>query len=166
VSVKKTRKTFAFSRPLAGQLLTINKPRVTKEDASQVAPAFEVILSDTPSTPVSSVIKNEYIKNMEDQHKNKCLRSFPKVYDLINKVINGKYSDMLDTVDNYKFNSTHSESDKKAIKLLKYIINDYHANCEKPSYYTNANERTPYCEYIIPVFKYFSAVYKNLSFMW
>ncbi|CAO3702389.1 unnamed protein product [Rhizopus stolonifer] len=103
---------------------------------------------------------------MEDQHENKCLNSLPKVYNLINKVINGEYNNMLDTVDNYKFDPTHSESDKKAIKLLKYIINDYHANCEKPVYYADANERTPYCEYIVPIFKYFSAVYKNLSFMW
>lgn len=167
VLVKKTKKEFSFTRPLAGQLLTINKPRVTKKDASQVAPAFEVIISDTPSTPTSAVIKNEYNKNMEDQRENKCLNSLPKVYDLINKVINGEYDSMLDIIDNYKpTDLTHSERDKKAIRLLKYILNDYHANCEKPVYYTDANERTPYCEYIVPVFKYFSAVYKNLSFMW
>ncbi|KAI8067340.1 hypothetical protein BDF21DRAFT_112973 [Thamnidium elegans] len=166
VLVKKTKKAFTFYKPLTGHLITINKPRVTKEDASQVAPAFEVIISDTPSTPTSSIIRNKYNENMEDQRKNKCLNSLPKVYDLINKVINGKYDNMLDTVDSYKFDPTHSENDKKAIKLFKYIINDYHANCEKPVYYTDANERTPYCEYIIPIFKYFSAVYKNLSFMW
>ena len=66
-------------------------------------------------------------------------------------MINGEYNDMLDAVDNYKLDSTHSESDKKAIKLLKYIVNDYHANCERPSYYTKTNERTLYCEYIVPI---------------
>ncbi|CAO3623741.1 unnamed protein product [Mucor hiemalis] len=91
---------------------------------------------------------------------------FPKVCDLINKVVNGKYSDMIDTVYNYKLDSTHPESDKEAIKLFRYIINDYHANCEKPSYYTNANERTPYREYIVPIFEYLTAVYKSLSIMW
>lgn len=60
----------------------------------------------------------------------------------------------------------HSESDKKAIKLLKYVLNDYRANCEKPSYYMDANKPTPYGEYIVPIFKYLSAVYKNLSFVW
>lgn len=65
------------------------------------------------------------------------------VYDLINKVINGKYNSMLDTADSYRFDLTHFESDKKVIKLLKYIVNDYHANCEKSVYYTDANERTP-----------------------
>ncbi|KAG2207545.1 hypothetical protein INT47_004295 [Mucor saturninus] len=58
---------------------------------------------------------------MEDQHNNKCLHSLPKVngrgytvngwvYDLINKVVNGEYENMLDTVDNYKFDLTHSEN--------------------------------------------------------
>ncbi|KAI9263645.1 hypothetical protein EDC94DRAFT_584205 [Helicostylum pulchrum] len=106
------RKT--FSKPLTGQLLTINEPRVSKEDTSQAAPSFEAMISDTPSKP-TSIIKNEYNKNLEDQH----------------------------TADSYKFDPTHSESDKKVIKLLKYIVNDYHANCEKPVYYTDANERTP-----------------------
>lgn len=45
-------------------------------------------------------------------------------------------------------------------------MSDYHANCEKPAYYTDTNAFTPYYEYIIPLFKYFSAVYKNTSFMW
>lgn len=84
----------------------------------------------------------------------------------VTKMITGEYDDMLDTINDYKFDVTYSDNEKSAIKLLKYIINDYHANCEKPIYYTDANEHTPYCEYIVPVFKYFSAVYKNLSFMW
>lgn len=34
------------------------------------------------------------------------------------------------------------------------------------TYYTDTNEHTPYSEHIILIFKYFSAVYKNISFMW
>jgi hypothetical protein len=73
---------------------------------------------------------------------------------------------MVELVDYYKYDDDHTVDKIRGIRLLKYIINDYHANCEKPDYYTGSNEHTPYCEYVIPIFKYFSAVYKNLSFMW
>jgi hypothetical protein len=60
VLIKKTKKAFTFSKSLTEQLLTINKPRVNKEDAFQVAPAFEVIVSDILSTTTSSIVRNEY----------------------------------------------------------------------------------------------------------
>lgn len=111
--------------------------------ASELEAAFEVIISDTPSTPASNVIVNEYNKNMEEQHLNKCLEGLPKVKNLLKKMISGEYNEMLQIVDNYKFDDEHSESEIKAIRLLKYIMNDYHANCEKPDYYITTNERTP-----------------------
>lgn len=43
-----------------GLSITINKPRTTKTDASQVQSAFEVIISDTPSTTAFDVIIKEY----------------------------------------------------------------------------------------------------------
>lgn len=66
----------------------------------------------------------------------------------------------------YEVNENIPNNEAKAIKLRKYIFIDYIANCEKPAYYPQANERTPYCEYVFPIFKYFSAVYKSLTFMW
>ncbi|KAI8887114.1 hypothetical protein K501DRAFT_176185, partial [Backusella circina FSU 941] len=166
ILVKKPRKSFSFTSPLDGHLLTINKPRVTKNDASQLKDAFEVIISNTPSTPTSNIIIDEYNENIKDQHANKCLESLPKVKSLLNQVTNGEYSNILEAVDTYKCDQNHSEGEIKGVRLIKYIMNDYHANCEKPGFYTNLNERTPYCEYVIPVFKYFSAVFKSLSFMW
>lgn len=55
---------------------------------------------------------------------------------------------------------------KNKVNLLKYIMSDYHANYEKPAYYTDTNKCMLYSGYIIPIFKYFSALYKNILFMW
>ena len=77
---------------------------------------------------------------MEDQRNNTCLKKLPKVYELLQKITAGAYDDMVYTINNYNCNDTlHSEDEVKVAKLLKYIFNDFHANCEKPKYYTESN---------------------------
>lgn len=157
---------FQFSRPIGDQMLVINKPRIAEKDASRVKSTSEIFIASTPSTPTSTIITEEYNHNMNDQDVNECFKKLPKVQEFLMQAISGDYANFLDRVMSYKADDNHSKNEVQAINLLKYILIDYHANCEKPAYYTGANERTPYCEYIIPIFKYFSAVYKNLSFMW
>ncbi|KAI7881241.1 uncharacterized protein EV154DRAFT_428704, partial [Mucor mucedo] len=166
VEIKKNKKLFQFSRPISHQFLVINKPRITDKDASLIKSTFEIFIASSPSTPTSIIITEEYNSNMKDQDANECLKKLPKVQEFLMQAIDGNYANFLDRVMCYKADNYHSKNEVQAINLLKYILIDYHANCEKPAYYTGTNERTPYCEHIIPVFKYFSAVYKNLSFMW
>lgn len=146
-------------------MLVINKPRITKKEASLIESTFEICIATTPSTPTSTIIKEEYNRNLNDQDENKCLKQFPRVQEFLLRAISEEYASFLKTVMYYEVNDIPND-EAKAIKLLKYILIDYNANCEKPPYYTQANERTPYCEYVIPIFKYFSAVYKSLTFMW
>ncbi|CAO3700086.1 unnamed protein product [Rhizopus stolonifer] len=103
---------------------------------------------------------------MEDQHKNKCLEKIPKAQKFLEYLINGEYNEFLDTIFTQKEDDSYSGIERQYMQLLKYIMVDYHTNCEKPNYYTESNERTPYCEHVIPIFKYFSAVFKNISFVW
>ncbi|KAI8880312.1 hypothetical protein K501DRAFT_275724 [Backusella circina FSU 941] len=81
-------------------------------------------------------------------------------------LVSGELSELLDKVYAQQLDSDCHMNDKKAINLIKYIMSDCHVNCEKSSYYTDSNDRTPYCKHSIPIFKCFSAVYKNVSFMW
>ncbi|KAG0735965.1 hypothetical protein G6F57_010156 [Rhizopus arrhizus] len=69
-------------------------------------------------------------------------------------------------MDNIKANLGDDDDERQDIRLLRYILSDYHANCSKPSYIVLSNERTPFAEYVIPIFKYFSASTKLLSFIW
>ncbi|CEG69060.1 hypothetical protein RMATCC62417_05204 [Rhizopus microsporus] len=72
----------------------------------------------------------------------------------------------MQTIYTHQFDDTYSSEEKQVVNLLKYIMSDYHANYEKPAYYTDTNKCTLYSEYIIPIFKYFNALYKNILFMW
>lgn len=66
--------------PLMGLLITINKPRITEADASQVQSAFEVIISNTPSTPILNDVLDNYKLNMLDQDNSRCSNNVPKAY--------------------------------------------------------------------------------------
>lgn len=69
--------------PTSLQALTINKPKVAVDDASQLKFTLEIKISDAPSTPSSDSIVDEYNKNFEEQHVNNCLEGLPKVKKLL-----------------------------------------------------------------------------------
>lgn len=74
--------------------------------------------------------------------------------------------DLFDHLDKSKTQPAESDDEKQNILFLRYLLTDYHANCNKPSYIVLPNERTPFAEYVIPIFKYFSASTNLLSFIW
>ena len=45
-------------------------------------------------------------------------------------------------------------------------LTDYHCNCKQPMAYNNNHERTPFVEYIIPMFKYLAKETNLLGFAW
>lgn len=73
---------------------------------------------------------------------------------------------LLDFVWTYHCDGNTPMDDKKIIDMAKYILTDFHANCTKPMPLVATNERTSFCEYILPMFKYFSASTGLLSFIW
>lgn len=157
---------YRTSKHLSGSILAVSKPRIIETDASQIRSAFEICISSTPSTLSSEDNENEYKKNVEDPHNTKCLKSVPKVQKFLEYLIDGTYNELLDTIFIQKVDDNYSSAEQKYMQRLKYIMVDYHANCERPNYYTESNERTPYYAQAIPVFKYFSVVFKNISFVW
>lgn len=80
--------------------------------------------------------------------------------------MNGTLDNLLDRMDDIKANLGDNDDERQDIRLLRYILSDYHANCSKPSYIVIPDERTHFAEYTIPIFKYVSASTKLFSFIW
>ena len=51
-------------------------------------------------------------------------------------------------------------------KRTQDTLTDYHCNCKQPMAYNNNHERTPFVEYIIPMFKYLAKETNLLGFAW
>ncbi|KAG2216367.1 hypothetical protein INT45_009917 [Circinella minor] len=110
--------------------------------------------------------RQEYEVNMEEQRVLHCFRKKSRTFDLLEICLDGSLNELMDRIDEIKANVEDNDDEKQNIRLLRYILSDYHANCTKPSYILLPNERTPFAEYVIPIFKYFSASTQLLSFIW
>jgi hypothetical protein len=64
------------------------------------------------------------------------------------------------------FEEHYTEKEEKAILFIRLVLTDFYVNCVKPHNTIALNERTPFREYVIPLFKTFSAVYQNVVFQW
>lgn len=51
------------------------------------------------------------------------------------------------------------DKDDELIELIRLVPTDYTVNCIKPNHPTKTNERTPFVESIVPLFKYQSSIY-------
>lgn len=59
-----------------------------------------------------------------------------------------------------------AEEEKLEMELVRLILTDFTATCEKPDYPAVTNERTPFVESIVPIFKYLSAIMSSIAFVW
>jgi uncharacterized protein YxeA len=137
--------------------ISINKPRINNDDNTKLDTLFEVMIQ-TPRMPLDLLIwntktiwQNKAIIITCNNHQN-CL--------------NRTLDEMLDYIWTHKLDDQCTTKEQQAAKFLKYMLTDYHANCNKPPYAITANERTPFNEYVIPTFKYFSSATGLLSFIW
>ncbi|KAI8973823.1 hypothetical protein BDF20DRAFT_823899, partial [Mycotypha africana] len=146
--------------------LSINKPKITDDDAKKLNDYFVAVIGPHSGDESSSYTRQEYEVNMEEQRVLHCFKKKARTFALLDFCLNGSLDDLSDRMDNIEANLGDNDDERQDIRLLRYILSDYHANCSKPSYIVIPNERTPFAEYIIPIFKYFSASTKLLSFIW
>lgn len=58
-----------------------------------------------------------------------------------------------------------TEEEEQVISFTRFILTDFMANCQKhSSAHRLNNEQAPFVEYVVPVLKYFSAVFNNIFF--
>ncbi|KAG2216755.1 hypothetical protein INT45_010797 [Circinella minor] len=65
-----------------------------------------------------------------------------------------------------KFDSTKEENERKLIETMKLFLTDFYVTCLRPEPTPPLNERTPFCEHVIPLIKYSNAVYQLLRVQW
>lgn len=94
----------------------------------------------------------EYIMNMEEQSENKALNDLPNVMKFLTSALAQDIDDLPAWLWNNGRQNDFTEYEKQMIQVIRYVLTDYHANCKKPTL-NNSNERTPFCEYVIPIFK-------------
>ncbi|KAI9266560.1 hypothetical protein BDA99DRAFT_436512, partial [Phascolomyces articulosus] len=164
--LKKAKQSYSFHPPEVTPSVSTNKPRINGDDAKKLNDYFVAVIGPHSGDETLDCTRQEYELNMEEQRVLHCFKKKASTFDLLDFCLNGTLDNLLDRMDDIKANLGDNDDERQDIRLLRYILSDYHANCSKPSYIVIPNERTPFAEYIIPIFKYFSASTKLLSFIW
>ncbi|KAG2229519.1 hypothetical protein INT48_008408 [Thamnidium elegans] len=102
---------------------------------------------------------------MKEQADNHCFKKLPVCFDFLRLAISQNISELPQWVWCNGYDNNNTENDNIMIQLMRFILTDFCANCSRPES-SLTNERTPYVEYVIPIFKYFSATTKLMSFLW
>ncbi|ORX52339.1 hypothetical protein DM01DRAFT_1323476 [Hesseltinella vesiculosa] len=173
ISIKKGKKEFSFAPQLKPSVST-EKSRISAEDQRTLAPLYHVKISSNHASTTPPDLIDAYQHNIENQARNESLRKRPKAYAFLKSALEQPLAELRrflwtngsDKDDGDGENSDKDDDEAKAIELIRVILTDFTLVCEKPPYPRGTNERTPFMESLVPLFKAYSAIYGNVSFIW
>ncbi|KAG1121419.1 hypothetical protein G6F42_012445 [Rhizopus arrhizus] len=164
--VKRNRDSFALLKPITPSIsYRFNTPGFKEQMKARVN-SIAYIKLDDKGIFENEAITNEYASTMDEPYSNKYINNYPIAKSFLNDALNQQFEDLLPWMGQHGFDHTNSEDTKKAILMIRLTLTDFYANCLKPSTTNSLNERTPFVEYVVPIFKYYSAVYNDLTFQW
>ncbi|KAI8073296.1 hypothetical protein BC940DRAFT_324833 [Gongronella butleri] len=163
VSVKKGTKTFSFApRPAPSS-------RISDEDRAMLAPLYTIKINDKHLAGTSPSVVDAYEANLESLASNSSLVRRPAAFDFLKRALRVPLNDLRAFLWKDCGEDTASkvvDDESKLIELVRLVLTDFSANCLKPAYPAETNERTPFVESIVPIFKYLSSVQQSISFVW
>jgi hypothetical protein len=166
VIVKRNEDSFSLLKPVTPNIsYRFNTPDFNKEIKPRVDTIVYIKLHDQDVCE-NEAINNEYANNMEDSICNKHFNKYPIAKSFLNEALSQQIHTLIRWMGRNGFDDTNPEDAIKAILLMRLILTDFYANCIMPSPKSSLTERTPFVEYVIPIFKYYSAVYNDMSFQW
>ncbi|KAI7895082.1 uncharacterized protein EV154DRAFT_414110, partial [Mucor mucedo] len=143
-----------------------HQPRVSPADVKLLNGLYVIKIDDETYSNVPQEIVDEYNLNMEEQTSNHCIRTLPNVVAFLKKSLDQSLDDLPRHVWTHGYDPNLNDEETTMIKLVRFILTDYVSNCEKRPMLVPNNERTPFVEHVVPIFKYFASTTKLLSFLW
>jgi hypothetical protein len=168
ITVKRHNDSFALLKPITPSIsYSFNTPDFNKEIKPSVESIAYIKLHDQDVCQ-SQVINSEYSNNMSYSDSTKYLNSIPIAKTFLLQALNQKLDALLPWLgqNGFDYNEEYDQDTTNAILLLRLVLTDFFVNCRKPAPKTALNERTPFVEYVVPIFKCYSAVYNDVCFQW
>ncbi|ORY99447.1 hypothetical protein BCR43DRAFT_229602 [Syncephalastrum racemosum] len=174
LDVKKGKKSFSFVPQLKPSTST-HKSRVSEEDRITLAPLYHIKINDDHTAYTPTNIIHDYEQNIDDQAVNASLSKRPLAYNFLKQALNEPLANLRqflwthgqddhDGIEGSKEQA--SDKEEQLMELIRLVLTDYSTICLKPQYPAPTNERTPFVESIIPLFKYMSSITKSIAFVW
>lgn len=166
MSVEKNKKVYSYIRPVTtGINYNFNGPDTDKEQKAKIEDVAYIKLNEGNQCDNQYVV-NQYTQNVEEQCSLHHVKKHQALLKFLEEAMEQSLEELFFWLGAYAIDANITEEEKKDIVFAKLVLTDYYANCVKPKVFVNINERTPFVEYVVPIFKYFSASYRSITFQW
>ncbi|KAI8343244.1 hypothetical protein BC941DRAFT_410802 [Chlamydoabsidia padenii] len=161
--IQKKTKSHAYITPQQ-KITSPHKPRINETDFATLKTHYDIILSDYHASHSTPYSRTMYDENMEEQSNNKCLSDVPGT----SKFLLSALRLPLDQLPRYLWTNGYDDCTKDEEmnnEMVRYILTDFSLNTKINTNKTT-NERTPYSEHFIPIFKAFAGATGLMDFDW
>ncbi|KAG2216754.1 hypothetical protein INT45_010796 [Circinella minor] len=166
IDMRKDKKQYKFI-PVMKPSISMNKPRVISSDQETLSDIVEIKINELSLAPVSENTLHYFNKNIGEQEVNACLSDLPKAKTFLKSALEQELENLPSWLWSQKLDFTkEEENEKKLVQTMKLVLTDFYATCLRPQPTPPLNERTPFCEHVIPLIKYSNAVYQLLRVQW
>ncbi|KAI8640747.1 hypothetical protein BD408DRAFT_444847 [Parasitella parasitica] len=158
IKMIKSSKSFTIHHPQS-TTSTPNTPKLQKEDYEILGRIADIKYRSTKQKSTID-IESIFNKARKEEKANSSLKRIPGAIQFLNNTILND-----DRVFKNKYLWEEDES-IPFINAMKYILSDYYQNCLVQIPTNFDDERTFFCEVIIPILKTFAIHNKNMTFRW
>jgi hypothetical protein len=141
-------------------LVSPNRPIIQSEDLDIMKSMFDICLSSNTNTHCSTETKALFDKYRNEERQNICISKIGDALDIIK------------TIFTFENNSDFSRkvfnlpNQNEFVQFIQYSIVDFKLNTQRPISYQPGEERTFFCEVIIPLFKSFGNTVGKICYSW
>ncbi|KAG1487343.1 hypothetical protein G6F47_012891 [Rhizopus delemar] len=165
LTVKKGKKHYNFTPQMKPSTST-HKPRISDEDQTLLSPLYAIKINDMHSIDTPKKLIDKFEKNKNNQAGILSLKKRSIVHQFLKSALDQPLNGLRQFLWTHGYKNGCSEEEKLDMELVRLILTDFTATCEKPAYPAVTNERTPFVESIVPLFKYLSAIMGSIAFVW
>ncbi|OBZ81520.1 hypothetical protein A0J61_10434 [Choanephora cucurbitarum] len=100
------------------------------------------------------------------QERNESLSKIDSTLGFLDDVLNYEFVEFPCKIWSHSIHRSLDTNTKYFANIISYTLTDFHCNCKQPIVLNTNYERTPFVEFVIPVFKYLSKETNLLDFSW
>ncbi|KAI9273833.1 hypothetical protein EDC94DRAFT_510359, partial [Helicostylum pulchrum] len=100
------------------------------------------------------------------QQSNTSLSTINGIMVYLDDLLSYNFNNFLPNIWTHKIHQSDNMKSKHFANITAYTLTDYHCNCKQPMVFNNNLEKTPFVEFVVPVFKYLAKETNLLGFSW
>jgi hypothetical protein len=163
VLLQQDKKTFTMQPPNTN-IISPHRPIIQHEHQELLKPFFDICLSSNASNCTKET-KQLFDKLKEDQRNNFSISEISNALELV-KVIFSFENDLNFARNVFTTISFQNTNSNDFLEFIKYSMVDFKLNTQRPNNYQPGEERTYFCEVVIPLFKAFGNTTRAITYNW